>query len=170
VAKDYFSKYFNLIPKTFDIKLRKKYRAKDRFNNLLNLGYGILKTEMFKAIMPTHLDPFMGYLHSDQHTKPSLICDMQEPFRCAIDELLITYVRELDPKEDFRLDGRRWYLTSEQNKEYIMALNKMFEGKIEYNRKDFAKKCKLRTVIKEEAIKLGLYLRGEKRKYLPYTF
>jgi len=95
---------------------------------------------------------------------------MQEPFRCTVDELLITYIRKLDPKEDFKLNGQRWYLTSEQNKEYIIALNKMFEGKVEYNRKDYAKRCKLRTVLKEEANKLGLYLRGEKRKYHPYTF
>jgi hypothetical protein len=95
---------------------------------------------------------------------------MQEPFRCTIDELLITYIRKLDPKEDFKLNGQRWYLTPEQNKNYIIALNKMFEGKIEYKRRDFSKRCRLRTVIKEEAIKLGLYLRREERNYLPYTF
>jgi CRISPR/Cas system-associated endonuclease Cas1 len=42
-----------------------------------------------------HLDPYLGYLHSIQFAKPSLVCDIQEVFRGLIDEFLIGYSQKL---------------------------------------------------------------------------
>ena len=55
---------------------------------LLRLGYEVLRDEVYRGVVYTHLDPYLGYLHSIQFAKPSLVCDIQEIFRGLIDELL----------------------------------------------------------------------------------
>ena len=168
-SKGYFSKYFNLLPSTFKTEKRYKHRAKDRVNNLLNIGYEILKTEICKGIMLAHLDPFIGYNHSVQYLKPSLICDIQEIFRCFIDDFIISYILRLDPIDSFEQQGTRWFLTPKETKKFIIELNKLFDSQIEHQRiKKFGKKAKIRTIIKEEPIKLAQYLRDEKPGYLPF--
>ena len=101
--------------------------------------------------------------------KPSLICDLQEPFRHFIEDFIIEYIQELDPRDSFQKQGPRWFLTSREMKKYIMELNKMFDKTIEHQRiKKFGKRAKIRTIIKEEPIKLGQYLRNEKRSYFVF--
>lgn len=171
VSDKYFRKYFNLIPKTFKTEKRYKYRAKDRVNNLLNIGYQILKTEICKGIMLAHLDPFIGYNHSIQYLKPSLICDIQDIFRVFIDDFIISYILRLDPQDSFEKQGTRWFLTPKETKKFIVALNKLFNSRIKHQRiKKFGKKTKIRTIIKEEPIKLAQYLRDEKPEYFPFLF
>jgi CRISPR/Cas system-associated endonuclease Cas1 len=52
---------------------RYKFRARDPLNNLLNLGYEVLKREIILAMVPMHLDPYLGFLHSYFRFKPSLV-------------------------------------------------------------------------------------------------
>jgi CRISPR/Cas system-associated endonuclease Cas1 len=56
--KDYFKQF----PDEFRPKKRSKYGAKDPLNNLLNLGYEVLKREIILAILPMHLGPYLGFL------------------------------------------------------------------------------------------------------------
>jgi CRISPR/Cas system-associated endonuclease Cas1 len=55
-----------------------------------------------------HLDPYLGYLHSIQSAKPSLVCDIQEIFRGLIDEFLIGYSQKLK-RDDFEDKGGRCF-------------------------------------------------------------
>jgi CRISPR-associated protein Cas1 len=71
-TEQYFKQYWTLFPEFLKPKKREKYKALSPLNNLLNLGYEILKGEVYKAIMKTHLDPYLGYLHSIQFAKPSM--------------------------------------------------------------------------------------------------
>jgi hypothetical protein len=50
------------------------------------------------------LDPYLGYLHSIQFAKPSLVCGIQEVFRGLIDEFLIGYSQKLKG-DDFEDKG-----------------------------------------------------------------
>jgi len=129
-----------------------------------------LSGEIYKTILLSHLDPYLGWLHGEQYLKPSLICDLIEPFRYFIDDFLLSYILKLDPKDSFEMEGRKPYLTPIEMKNFIIEVSKIFDKTLDHQRiKKLGKKSKLRTIIKEEPIKLAQYLRGEKTEYTPYT-
>ena len=147
-----------------------KYNAEDPLNNLLNLGYEVLKGEVYRAVMYAPLDPYMGYLHSIQFAKPSLVCDIQEVFRGLIDEFLIEYGQKLN-ENDFEREGERMFLKRKESYKMIKAINKLFDSRIKHQRiNKYGKHSKIRTAIREEPIKLGQYLRWEKESYEPIPF
>jgi len=113
---------------------------------------------------------YLGYLHSIQFAKPSLVCDIQEIFRALIEDFLITYHQYLEP-ESFEQRGQRIYLKPREKLNMILAINKLFNRRINHTRiKNFGKKAKIRTIIKGgESIKLAQYLRGNTTIYKPTT-
>jgi len=82
--------YLKRFPDYLKTKRRKKYLAKDPLDNLLNLGYEVLKHEILLVTILGHLDPFLGFIHSVQRYRPSLIYDLMEPFRTKIEEFSIS--------------------------------------------------------------------------------
>ena len=42
-----------------------------------------------KAINRAKLEPFLGFLHSVQFSKPSLICDLQELYQYMVDDFVL---------------------------------------------------------------------------------
>ena len=44
---------------------------------------------MHRALIKAKLEPYLGFLHSVQYGKPSLVCDFQELYRCLIDDFAI---------------------------------------------------------------------------------
>jgi CRISPR-associated protein Cas1 len=168
VSKPYFNHLRTLFPKFLQTPKRMKYHAEDPLNNLLNLGYEVLKGEVYRGVMYAHLDPYLGYLHSIQFAKPSLVCDIQEIFRGMIDEFLIGYAQKLN-EDDFEDKNGRMFLKREESYKLIKAINGLFDKRIEHQRiKKYGKYSTVRTAIREEAIKLGQYLRDEKEEYPPY--
>lgn len=169
-SKVYFRHLKTLFPDFLQISKRTKHNAEDPLNNILNLGYEVLKGEIYKATMLAHLDPYLGYLHSIQFAKPSLVCDIQEIFRSLIDEFLIGYSQKLS-KESFERNNGRMFLKQRESYKMIKAINELFDKRIEHQRiKRYGQCSKIRTTIREEPIKLGQYLRGKKRDMNPLKF
>ncbi len=54
---------------------------KDPFNACLNYCYGILYSLVEKACILSGLDPYVGFLHTDNYNKKSLVFDLIELFR-----------------------------------------------------------------------------------------
>jgi CRISPR-associated protein Cas1 len=163
----YFNHLKALFPSFLQAPKRMKYKAEDPLNNLLNLGYEVLKGEVYRGVMYAHLDPYLGYLHSIQFAKPSLVCDIQEVFRGLIDEFLIGYSQKLK-RDDFENRGGRMFLKREENYRLIKAINELFARRIKHQRiRRFGEYSKIRTAIREEPVKLAQYLRGEKEEYKP---
>lgn len=104
----------------------------------------------------------MGYLHSIQFAKPSLVCDIQEIFRGLIDEFLINYSQKLTDGS-FERKGERMFLKQKESYKMIKAINRLFDKRIQHQRvKKYGKQSKIRTAIREESIKMAQYLRGER--------
>ncbi len=166
-SKVYFRHLKTLFPDFLQISKRTKHNAEDPLNNLLNLGYEVLKGEVYKTAMLAHLDPYLGYLHSIQFAKPSLVCDIQEIFRSLIDELLVDYSQKLS-KDDFERKNGRMFVKRKESYKLIKAINGFFDKRIKHQRiRKYGQRSKIKTAIREEAIKLGQYLRGEKVGYAP---
>jgi CRISPR-associated protein Cas1 len=68
-------------------------------NNLFNLGYEVLNWKVHRACLKAKLEPFLGFLHSVQYGKPSLVCDLEELYRYLIDDFVVDYVQGLKPSD-----------------------------------------------------------------------
>jgi CRISPR/Cas system-associated endonuclease Cas1 len=130
---------------------------------------GPTKTENAK------LEPYLGFLHSTQFGKPSLVCDFQELYRYLIDDFLIYRCQRLK-KRDFVLKteffmktraGKRVFLRDIQADGLFEALNNFFESKVEIPRMKAGKKQTLETLINEEALLFMKFLRGERKIWVP---
>ena len=103
------------------------FKAYDGINNLFNLAYEMLGWKVHKALVNAKLEPFLGFLHSIQHGKPSLECDFQELYRHLIDDFLIQYCQTFRAKdfivktEDLtrKKKGKRVYLNDQQTRDLM---------------------------------------------------
>lgn len=174
-SEHYFHEIFKLFPKSIRVENRKGWKAYDGLNNTFNLAYTMLKFRVHSAILKAHLEPYLGFMHSEQHGKPSLVCDFQELYRYLIDSFLIEFSQNLKPK-DFTVKtewfstnklGKRQVLNREKTKELIKELNRFFETKIPISRIRYGSKQQIETLINEEAYLFAKYLRNEKDSWKP---
>ena len=74
----YFKQMLQLIPERIRPESRKTFKAYDGVNKFFNLAYEILAWKVHRALINAKLEPYLGFLHSEQFGKPSLVCDCQE--------------------------------------------------------------------------------------------
>ena len=80
-TKKYFEALSSILPEKYKFKSRSRNPAKDEFNAMLNYGYGVLYSMVEKACIIAGLDPYIGFLHTDNYNKKSLVFDVIELFR-----------------------------------------------------------------------------------------
>ena len=174
-TKKYFGQLFGLIPEKIRPDRRKSWKAYDGVNNLFNLGYEVLQWKVYRACLKAKLESFLGFLHSVQYTKPSLVCDLEELYRYLVDDFMFDYVQGLKP-EDFttktvesskRRKGKREYLNDAKTREMMRNLNDYFDTKIELPLIRYGKRQRIETLINEEALLLAKYLRNERKTWIP---
>jgi CRISPR-associated protein Cas1 len=174
-SERYFSQIFGLFNESVRPQCRKKFKAYDGLNNLFNLAYRVLSWKVHIALIKAKLEPYLGFLHGVQFGKPSLVCDFIELYRYLIDNFLVEYARNLKPKhfvikaEDFsrKRKGKRQYLNERMTNEFIKRLNAYFGSKVEIPRIRVGKRQEIETLINEEALLLGKYLRDERKDWVP---
>lgn len=105
-----------LFPEVIRPEARRNFKAYDGTNNLFNLAYKMLSWKVHRALIKAKLEPFLGFLHSTQYGKPSLICDFQELYIHLIDDFLIQYCQNLKSK-DFIIKTED--LTRRRGREFI---------------------------------------------------
>ena len=55
----------------------------------------MLSWKVHRAIIKARLEPYLGFLHSMQYGKPSLVCDLQELYRYLVDDFVIQFCQGL---------------------------------------------------------------------------
>lgn len=174
-AELYFNQIFKLMPKSMRIERRRGFKAYDGTNNVFNLGYEILRWKVYRAIIRSKLEAFLGFLHSEQFSKPSLVCDLMEIYRSLVDDFLIQYCKGLRKKDFIRANqeyssnrkGQREYLKKSVAKDMAAKLNSFFESTVEIPRIRHGNRQTLETLIGEEALLLASYIRGESHEWAP---
>jgi CRISPR-associated protein Cas1 len=172
-AKLYFKQVFGLFPEKVRPEKRIGYRAYEGLNNVFNFSYYILRCRIFKALLTAKLEPFLGFLHSNQFSKPSLVCDFQELWRYLLDDFLIG--RRFHKKDfvfvtDFMMKlrmGKRIHLCEFETDSLAEDLNLLFEKFVTIPRMRYGNKQSLDTLINEESLLFAQYLRNEKQEWNP---
>jgi len=135
----YFKQILDLLPEKLRPEKRKKFKAYDGVNNIFNLASEVLQWKVHRAIIKAKMEPYLGFLHSMQVGKPSLVCDLQELYRYLVDDFVIQFCRGLK-KRDFivksekvsrRRKGKREYLNDAETRRLMRELEGYFESKVE---------------------------------------
>jgi CRISP-associated protein Cas1 len=88
-GRAYFGCLGQLVPENFRFSGRSRQPAQDGFNAALNYCYGVLYSLVEKACICAGLDPHVGFLHTDNYSKKSLVFDLIEPFRIIADRTVL---------------------------------------------------------------------------------
>lgn len=85
---------------------RRARPARDPINTALNVAYGLLLSDVIRAIVACGLDPSGGVLHSAGRNKPALGLDLMEEFRPLVADSTVLWainngeLRESDVRDD----------------------------------------------------------------------
>ena len=162
-SKHYLSILSDIIPKKYRFKGRSSRPAKDYFNAFLNYGYGVLYSKVEIALIIAGLDPYTGFLHSDNYNKKSLVFDFIEPYRILIDKpTFYLFSRQRISSKHIKQvkDG---YLLNKEGKELLLkAIFENFDRKIRYGRRNI----KQINQIKWDAHSFANYLIGKKEDFI----
>jgi CRISPR/Cas system-associated endonuclease Cas1 len=141
-----------------------------------NLAYELLGWKVHKALLKAHLEPYLGFLHTNSQTgMMSLVCDFQELYRAYVDDWVIGYLQGVS-KRDFatkaesvnrRRKGKREFLNDSETSEFTRGLNGFFESMVEVKRLRNGERQTVETLINEEAQLFAKYLRGEAKNWAP---
>jgi CRISPR-associated protein Cas1 len=88
----YFSAFRTLLKQDLGFRSRVKRPPRDPVNSLLSFGYTLLVYDIQAAIRTVGLDPFLGFLHAPEYSKPSLALDIMEEFRPIIVDSIVLRV------------------------------------------------------------------------------
>ncbi len=162
-GRNYFQCLSSLLPDKYEFKGRSRRPAKDPFNACLNYCYGILYSLVEKACILSGLDPYVGFLHTDNYNKKSLVFDLIEPFRIYAEQVAVHFFTGRKMKDDY-FDAKEQAVSLNQAGKPVVveAMNKHLDESVRYRRKN----VKRRFIIQHEAHRLSNLLladSGEKR-------
>jgi CRISPR-associated protein Cas1 len=171
----YFPQIFHLLPESIRPSNRRTFKAYDGINNLFNLGYEVLSWKVHRALIRAKLEPYLGFVHSMEFGKPSLVCDFIELYRYLIDDFVIRYCQKVAKKDFITKDetqsrnkrGKREYLNDLKTRDFLDQLNAFFESYVEIPRIKHGERQTIETLINEEALLFAKYLREEVPAWSP---
>lgn len=132
-SKTYFEGLSGILPEKYGFEERSRQPARDEFNCLLNYGYGVLYSMIEKGCIIAGLDPYIGFMHTDNYNKKSLVFDLIEPFRTHVDRTIVKLFSKRQVKgEHFEKLHNGMMLEKAGKTVLIQALNETFEKPIKY--------------------------------------
>ncbi|TWU02796.1 CRISPR-associated endonuclease Cas1 [Stieleria varia] len=167
-GRAYFEALSSIMPSEYRFRGRSRRPAIDGFNAMLNYTYGVLYSSVERACILAGLDPHIGFLHTDNYNKPSLVFDMIEPFRIIGDRVTTYFFTGRRVKSEyFREVPGGVELAPEGRASVIARLNEHLDRSVRYpvqrtkspGVKKF-RKIKLRSTIQHEAHALANRLLG----------
>ena len=109
--------------------------AQDSINSLLNYGYAVLESEIWKSIYLAGLDPYCGFLHSERYGRASLVFDLIEEFRQqVVDKTVLSIVNKNSVSlEDFEFKDNSIIIKDNARRLIISKILDKLGSKIQFN-------------------------------------
>ena len=140
---------------------RVKKGAKDPVNVMLNYGYGLLYTVIYRNILSVGLNPYIGYLHKTDDTKAVLVYDFIEEFRQSFVDKIV-----------FALAGRGYRVQLRDNqlpREARQKLIREFTKRLTSNTYYRGRHCSAERIITLQARQLKTFITSETKEYIPFV-
>lgn len=137
----YFDALSYIMPERFRFEGRSRNPAKDEFNALLNYAYGVLYSLVEKACIIAGLDPYIGFIHTDNYNKKSLVFDLIEMFRIFAEETVVYLFSGRKVKVEY-FDEVKGGLTLNKDGKAVLieALNKTLDETMRYKGRNIQKR------------------------------
>ncbi len=91
---DALGKYINACNNDFFMNNRNRRPPQDPVNALLSFGYTLLCNDITASVLSEGLNQWIGFMHTQRSSKPSLVLDLMEEFRpIIVDSLVINSIR-----------------------------------------------------------------------------
>lgn len=145
-SRIYFEILSSCMQEKYKFKGRSRQPAKDEFNAFLNYAYGILYSDVEKACIIAGLDPYIGFLHSDNYNKKSLVFDIIENFRIDAERITFhLFTRKLvnDKMVDKIKDG--YTLNKEGKKLLFDSRSQYYDKTVIFGKKKMKRKSLLQA-------------------------
>jgi len=124
----YFEALSFIVPERFEFDGRSRNPAQDEFNCLLNYAYGVLYSLVEKACIIAGLDPYVGFIHTDNYNKKSLVFDLIDMFRTHADQTVIYLFSQRKVKKEYFDEIKNGYTLNKDGKAVLIsALNETLE-------------------------------------------
>jgi CRISPR-associated protein Cas1 len=115
--------YFNVWYENLDWKGRKPRTKHDPLNVLLDMGYTYLFYYIENMLHLYGFDVYKGVYHTNFYKRKSLVCDLQEPFRCIVDKAVKkAYALGQVNESDFDFQKGQYSLKYSKSKYYTRLL------------------------------------------------
>jgi CRISPR-associated protein Cas1 len=164
-GRAYFSCLGQLVPEAYRFTGRSRHPAQDEFNALLNYAYGVLYSLVEKACICAGLDTYLGFLHTDNYGKKSLVFDLIEPFRIWGDRAgLLLFTGRRVQKDYFEEVPGGVALNQQGRAFFIGYFNERLDKAVRYpvqGRPNKTRNIKQRDIIQHEAHALANRLLGK---------
>ena len=151
-GRAYFRTISAILPEKHRFPRRSKRPARDPFNAALNYCYGILYGRVEKACILSGLDPFVGFMHTDNYNKKSLVFDLIEPFRIYAEQTVVYMFTGKKIKDDFfHVSEDAVRLDTKGKPTVIETMNQHLAEAVRYRRRNVKRK----NIILQEAHRLA---------------
>jgi CRISPR-associated protein Cas1 len=153
-----------LLDGVIDFQGRKKRpdHPEDLTNMLLNYGYGILFSEVWKAVEFASLEPYAGFLHVDSPRRPALVADLMEEFRQPVVDRAVIKIL-FDAKNMSELVDRGC-LTLEGRKRVVSEIIGRFESRVTFQERSLP----IDVHILHQTRRLAEFLLERRKEYVPF--
>jgi len=170
----YFSVFGALIKnEDFKFSRRTKHPPMDEVNALLSLGYTLMMNRVEGAVNLVGMDPYVGSLHELENGKPSLVLDILEEFRFAVDAMVVRLInRRYISKADFEFasagedGGLPVMLTRTGFRKFVKHFGEVLEEKYLYSDD---KVYPLKEIILNQARLMARHILGS-AEYQPFLW
>lgn len=164
-AAVYFSRLKGFFPENLPFEARSKHPPLNAANAIMSWTYAIVTGEIVTAIKTHGLDPYLGFLHDISYNQPSLACDLIEPLRAPLCDMLVMHLlnhRILRP-EHFESHGcdDGVYLNANGKRAFFPAYEAAMER--EFSRPHEDGHDTFRKVIDEQVLAIVGVLEGKSR-------
>jgi len=140
-GKIYFDSLSYVMPERFKFEGRSRNPAKDEFNAMLNYGYGVLYSTVEKACIIAGLDPYIGFLHTDNYNKKSLVFDLIEMFRIFAEETVTYLFSGRKVKVEYFDEAKGGFTLNKDGKAVLIeALNKTLDETVRHRGRNIQKR------------------------------
>ncbi len=123
-SRRYFQSITLCLPEAYQFPKRSQHPAVDKFNSMLNYGYGMLYGKIEGALIKAGIDPYIGIFHRDDYNRPALVFDIIEKYRVWVDYVMIQLARQDAMSEEcFRQEGNGLLLDGLGKRIVIQSVN-----------------------------------------------
>jgi len=151
-SRIYFEALSFIVPRRFEFEGRSRQPAKDEFNCLLNYAYGVLYSLVEKGCILAGLDPYIGFIHTDNYNKKSLVFDLIDMFRILAEQTVVYLLSQRKIKKEY-FDPIKGGLSL--NKEGKAVLIEAFNNTLEKTVRYKGRNIKNRDIIQYECHRIA---------------